>query len=117
MRNKFVTQVLVQWQGERVEDATWESPCLMQQQYPHLMGKVFFFFLGGWGTVRHSCLLYNKKGCWFVCCVIKGCRFVCCVIRGCSAGREAVQGAMTCSAGRDVVQGAVTCSAGCDAEL
>ena len=73
--------------------------------------------MGGGVLLDIVFMLYNKKGCWFVCCVIKGCRFVCCVIRGCSAGREAVQGAMTCSAGRDVVQGAVTCSAGCDAEL
>ena len=64
--------------------------------------------IGGGGVLLDKVfMLYNKKGCWFVCCVI----------RGCSAGREAVQGAMTCSAGRDVVQGAVTCSAGCDAEL
>ena len=40
LRNKSVTQVLVQWQGEQVEDATWESLYLLQQQYPHLVGKV-----------------------------------------------------------------------------
>ena len=41
LSNRSVTQVLVQWQGERVEDATWESLYLLQQQYPHLVGKVF----------------------------------------------------------------------------
>ena len=41
LRNRFITQVLVQWQGERVEDATCESLYLLQQQYPHLVDKVF----------------------------------------------------------------------------
>ena len=40
LRNKSITQVLVQWQGEQVEDATWESLYLLQQQFPHLVGKV-----------------------------------------------------------------------------
>ena len=41
LKNRSVTQVLVQWQGEQVEHATWESLYLLQQQYPHLVGKVF----------------------------------------------------------------------------
>ena len=40
LRNRSITQVLDQWQGEQVEDATWESLYLLQQQFPHLVGKV-----------------------------------------------------------------------------
>ena len=39
LRHKTITQVLVQWQGESKEDATWENLCLLQQ-FPHLVGKV-----------------------------------------------------------------------------
>ena len=41
LRRRTITQVLVQWQGESVDDATWEDLYLLQQQYPHLVGKVF----------------------------------------------------------------------------
>ena len=41
LRSKTITQVLVQWQGESVDDATWEDLFLLQHQYPHLVGKVF----------------------------------------------------------------------------
>ena len=41
LRNRTVTQVLIQWQGEGVENATWENLYQLQQQYPHLVGKVF----------------------------------------------------------------------------
>ena len=41
LRSRTITQVLVQWQGESVDNATWEDLYLMQQQYPHLLGKVF----------------------------------------------------------------------------
>ena len=41
LRNRTVTQVLIQWQGEGVENATWENLYQLQQQFPHLVGKVF----------------------------------------------------------------------------
>ena len=41
LRSRTVTQVLVQWQGESVDDASWEDLYLLQQQYPHLVGKMF----------------------------------------------------------------------------
>ena len=41
LRNRFITQVLVQWQGEGPDDATWVSLYVMQQRFPHLLGKVF----------------------------------------------------------------------------
>uniref|UniRef100_A0A7N2MH59 ARM repeat superfamily protein n=1 Tax=Quercus lobata TaxID=97700 RepID=A0A7N2MH59_QUELO len=40
LRNRTITQVLVQWQGEGVDDATWENLYVMQQRFPHLVGKV-----------------------------------------------------------------------------
>ena len=50
LRSRTITQVLVQWQGESSDDATWENLHVLQQQFPHLMGKVlYFFFLGGGG--------------------------------------------------------------------
>ena len=41
LRNRTITQVLVQWQEEGVDDATWENLYVMQQRFPHLVGKVF----------------------------------------------------------------------------
>ena len=41
LRRRTITQVLVQWKGESADDATWEDLYLLQQQYPHLVGKVF----------------------------------------------------------------------------
>ena len=41
LRSRTITQVLVQWQGESVDDASWEDLYLLQQQYPHLVGKMF----------------------------------------------------------------------------
>ena len=41
LRSRTITQVLVQWQGESMDDATWEDLYLLQQQYPHLVSKVF----------------------------------------------------------------------------
>uniref|UniRef100_A0A2N9GGR4 Chromo domain-containing protein n=1 Tax=Fagus sylvatica TaxID=28930 RepID=A0A2N9GGR4_FAGSY len=35
------TEVLIQWEGSTQEDATWELLFKLQQQYPHLVGKVF----------------------------------------------------------------------------
>ena len=41
LRCRTITQFLVQWQGEDLIDATWESLYVMQQRFPHLLGKVF----------------------------------------------------------------------------
>ena len=40
-RHGTATEVLVQWEGSTQEDATWELLFKLQQQYPHLVGKVF----------------------------------------------------------------------------
>ena len=40
LRNRVITQVLVQWHGESKEDATWENLFDLQQKFPHLVGKV-----------------------------------------------------------------------------
>ena len=40
LRNRTITQVLVQWQGSNQDDATWENLYSLQQQFPHLVGKV-----------------------------------------------------------------------------
>ena len=40
LRSKLITQVLVQWQDESKDDATWESLFVLQQKFPHLVGKV-----------------------------------------------------------------------------
>ena len=40
LRNRIVTQVLIQWRGEGPENATWENLYQLQLQFPHLMGKV-----------------------------------------------------------------------------
>lgn len=40
LRNKMITQVLVQWQGESKDDATWENLFDLQQKFPYLVGKV-----------------------------------------------------------------------------
>uniref|UniRef100_A0A2N9HGX7 Reverse transcriptase n=1 Tax=Fagus sylvatica TaxID=28930 RepID=A0A2N9HGX7_FAGSY len=36
-----VTEVLVQWEGGDPDDATWELLFKLQEDYPHLVGKVF----------------------------------------------------------------------------
>ena len=40
IHNRAVTEVLVHWQDTLIEDATWELLRNLQQQYPHLVGKV-----------------------------------------------------------------------------
>ena len=40
LRNRTITQVFVQWQGSNQDDATWENLYSLQQQFPHLVGKV-----------------------------------------------------------------------------
>jgi hypothetical protein len=40
-RHGSATEVLVQWEGSTQEVATWELLFKLQQQYPHLVGKVF----------------------------------------------------------------------------
>ena len=40
LRNRTISQVLVQWQGSNQDDATWENLYSLQQQFPHLMAKV-----------------------------------------------------------------------------
>ena len=40
LRSRTISQVLVQWQGESPDDATWEHLHVLQQQIPHLVGKV-----------------------------------------------------------------------------
>ena len=40
LRSKTMTQVLVQWQGECKEDATWEILYNLEAKFPHLVGKV-----------------------------------------------------------------------------
>jgi len=42
LRSRTLTQVLVQWQGESIDDATWEDLYQLQQQFPHLMGKALY---------------------------------------------------------------------------
>ena len=41
LRSRLITQVLVQWQDESKDDATWEHLFDLQQRFPHLVGKVF----------------------------------------------------------------------------
>ena len=41
LRSRLITQVLVQWQDESKDDATWEKLFDLQQKFPHLVGKVF----------------------------------------------------------------------------
>lgn len=40
LRNRIITQVLMQWQGESKDVATWKNLFDLQQKFPHLMGKV-----------------------------------------------------------------------------
>ena len=40
LRSRLITQVLVQWQDESKDDATWKSLFVLQQKFPHLVGKV-----------------------------------------------------------------------------
>ena len=39
-RQRQVTEVLVHWEGSSPDDATWELLHKLQQQFPHLVGKV-----------------------------------------------------------------------------
>ena len=41
LRRRTITQLLIQWQGGSVEDATWDDLFCLQQQFPHLVGKLF----------------------------------------------------------------------------
>ena len=41
LRNRTITQHLIQWQGGTADDATSEDLFLLQQQFPHLVGKMF----------------------------------------------------------------------------
>ena len=41
LRHRTVTQVLIQWQGEGTKNAIRENLYQLQQQFPHLVGKVF----------------------------------------------------------------------------
>ncbi|XP_065621855.1 uncharacterized protein LOC136064253 [Quercus suber] len=41
LRNRLITQHLIQWQGGTTNDATWEDLLVLQQQFPHLVGKLF----------------------------------------------------------------------------
>ena len=41
LQNRTITQHLIQWQGGTVNDATGEDLFHLQQQFPHLMGKLF----------------------------------------------------------------------------
>nr|XP_023922292.1 uncharacterized protein LOC112033747 [Quercus suber] len=40
LRSRTMTQLLVQWQGESGDDATWEVLYDLQARFPHLVGKV-----------------------------------------------------------------------------
>lgn len=40
-RNQALVELLVRWQGQNQEDATWESYSDLRETYPHLVGKVF----------------------------------------------------------------------------
>ena len=40
LRSKEITEVLVQWFGCSLEDATWESLHQLQLSFPYLVGKV-----------------------------------------------------------------------------
>ena len=41
LRNRTITQHLIQWQGGTVDDATWGDLFHLQQQFPYLVGKLF----------------------------------------------------------------------------
>ena len=41
LRRRTITQLLIQWQDGSVDDATWEDLFSLQQQFPHLVGKMF----------------------------------------------------------------------------
>ena len=40
LRNRTITEVLVQWQGCALENATWENLHAFKQKFPHLADKV-----------------------------------------------------------------------------
>ena len=40
LRSKTMSQVLVQWQGESKDDATWEILYDLQAKFPNLLSKV-----------------------------------------------------------------------------
>ena len=40
LRSRTMTQVLVLWQGECKEDATWKILYDLQAKFPHFVGKV-----------------------------------------------------------------------------
>ena len=41
LRNRTIIQLLIQWKGGIVDDSTWEDLLHLQQQFPHLVGKLF----------------------------------------------------------------------------
>ena len=40
LQSRTISEVLVQWHGHSLEDATWESLYTLLQQFPQLVGKV-----------------------------------------------------------------------------
>jgi hypothetical protein len=39
--NRAITEVLIRWVGQSLEDATWEEFHASKKAYPYLVGKVF----------------------------------------------------------------------------
>jgi len=39
--NRALTEILVRWEGQTADDATWEEFHALKEAYPHLVGKVF----------------------------------------------------------------------------
>jgi len=39
--NRPLIEILVRWEGQSTEDATWEEFHRLRDAYPHLVGKVF----------------------------------------------------------------------------
>ena len=57
-----ITEVLVQWQGQSIADATWESLYTLHNRFPHLVGKVLRVGGGGVGKgTLLSCLTLRTR--------------------------------------------------------
>ena len=52
LRSCTITEILVQWQGQTEEDATWESLYALQHKFPHLVGKVLWEKGSCWGCLE-----------------------------------------------------------------